>query len=105
MPINSPKTPQQKKSLSYAKDRRNTYRENDKGSRKAIPARKAEENRKVRRKAKQILESTERVDEEATDLIESSLRHDVERIGGWKKAADEPLGKVLSRTMARKRKT
>lgn len=40
-----PKTPQDKKALSYAKDRRNTYGENDKSSRKAIPARKAGESR------------------------------------------------------------
>jgi len=31
------KTPQQKKAESYANDRRNTYGENDKASRKAIP--------------------------------------------------------------------
>jgi hypothetical protein len=30
------KTPQEKKHLSYAKDRRNTYGENSKSSRKAI---------------------------------------------------------------------
>lgn len=34
-------TPQEKKSLSYAKDRRNTYGENSKASRKAIPLSKA----------------------------------------------------------------
>ena len=31
------KSPQEKKALSYAKDRRNTYGENDKSSRKNIP--------------------------------------------------------------------
>lgn len=35
--------PQEKKALSYARDRRNGYGENDKSSRKAIPARKAGE--------------------------------------------------------------
>ena len=101
MPKKSPKTPQQKKSLSYAKDMRNTYGENDKGSRKAIPARKAGENRKVRRNAKQMLERSEHVNEEEADLIESSLKHDIERVGGWTKGADEPLGRILSWKNAR----
>jgi len=96
MATNPPKTPQQKKSLSYAKDMRNIYGENDKSSRKAIPARKASENRKVRRKAKQTLERSEHVNEEKADLIESSLRHDTDRVGGWTIGADQPLGKIVS---------
>lgn len=43
------KTPQEKKALSYAKDRRNSYRENDKASRRLIPKRKAGVNRVYRR--------------------------------------------------------
>jgi hypothetical protein len=78
----SPKTPQDKKSLSYAKDRRNTYGENDKSSRKAIPARKAGESRKVRRKANQVLTVVERLDDDAAAVAESSLKQDIERIGG-----------------------
>lgn len=84
-------SPQEKKSLSYARDRRNSYGENDKASRKAIPARKAGENRKVRRKATQAIGQVERVDEAAAAALESSLKHDIERIGGWTKAADMPL--------------
>jgi hypothetical protein len=86
-----PKSPQQKKRLSYSKDRRNTYGENDKASRKAIPARKAGESRKVRRKARQSLETLDHVDELIAEVVESSLRHDLERVGGWKKSPDEPL--------------
>ncbi len=91
MTVQPPKSPQHKKALSYAKDRRNVYGENDKASRKAIPAQKAAENRKARRKASQALEIVERLDDAATDLLESSLRHDVERVGGWTKDADAPL--------------
>lgn len=90
-----PKTPQDKKALSYAKDRRNTYGENDKASRKAIPARKAGESRKVRRKANQALTVVERLDDEAAAVVESSLKQDVERIGGWTKSPDEPLADYL----------
>lgn len=90
-----PKTPQDKKSLSYAKDRRNVYGENDKASRKAIPARKAGESRKVRRKARQSLGVMDQVAESAADVVESSLRHDLERVGGWKKDPDAPLSEYI----------
>lgn len=91
MSYTKPKSPQEKKALSYAKDRRNGYGENDKSSRKAIPARKAEANRKVRRKARQTADVLDFCDEETAALAESSLRHDLERLGGWKKTPDVPL--------------
>jgi len=90
-----PRSPQVKKVLSYAKDRRNVYGENDKASRKAIPARKAGESRKVRRKARQSLEVIDVADEAKTDVIESSLRQDLERVGGWKKDPDAPLSEFI----------
>jgi len=40
-----PKSPQEKKTLSLQKDRRNSYGNNDKAARTAIPLRKALENR------------------------------------------------------------
>ncbi len=79
------KTPQEKKALSYAKDRRNAYGQNNKASRKAIPACKSSENRKVRRNANQALSSINRLDEESAELSESSLNHDVGHAGVWKK--------------------
>lgn len=91
-----PRTPQEKKALSYEHDRRNTYGQNDKASRKAIPARKARENRKVRRKANQALTVVERLSDETAVIVESSLMHDVERVGGWTKSPDEPLGDLLA---------
>ncbi|WP_194828528.1 hypothetical protein [Nocardia sp. XZ_19_231] len=44
------RSPQEKKSLSYAKDRRNGYGENDKSSRKNIPRNKRIRNRVDRRR-------------------------------------------------------
>ncbi len=90
------KSPQQKKALSYAKDRRNTFGESDKASRKAIPARKAGENRKARRKAGHALAVIDRLDEGVADIVESSLVHDIERVGGWTKSADTPLGDYVA---------
>jgi hypothetical protein len=88
-------SPAEKKALSYARDCRNAYGENDKASRKAIPARKAGEARKVRRKAVQALKIAERVDEAESAVIESALRQDLERVGGWTKAPDVPLGRMI----------
>jgi hypothetical protein len=48
-------TPQEKKRLSYQRDGRNTYGENDKASRKAIPLRKRLRARAVRRKTREQL--------------------------------------------------
>ena len=90
-----PRSPQEKKALSYANDRRNTFGENDKASRKAIPARKAGENRKVRRKARQSVGVLDHADEVAAEVVESSLRHDLERVGGWKKSPDAPLSDYI----------
>lgn len=98
----SSKSPQEKKALSYAKDRRNVFGENDKASRKAIPARKAGESRKVRRKARQSLEGFELADEATADVVESSLRHDLERVGGWTKSPDAPLSEYIG-VQARRR--
>ncbi len=89
------KSPQEKKTLSYAYDRRNGYGENDKSSRKAIPARKAAESRNSRRKAAQAIKEAVIADELTVDIVESSLRHDIERVGGWKKEPDMPLRDFL----------
>jgi ribosomal protein L32 len=92
--------PARKKALSYARDRRNRFGQNDKAARKAIPARKAGESRKSRRKAGhalKVIEVIERADEASATLSESSLAHDIERVGGWTKGPDTPLGEVVHR--------
>lgn len=76
-------TPHQKKALSYARDCRNDFGQNDKASRKAIPRNKATEHRAARRVAK------------------ARLRHDPENAplrvkrGWWRKFPDLPLGADL----------
>ena len=95
-------SPQMKKALSYAHDTRNSFGENDKASRKAIPARKAGENRSSRRKAVQAINSSGQLDEEKVAVLESSLRNDVERVGGWRKKADIPLADFIKRQECRR---
>jgi hypothetical protein len=95
-PSNPTKSPQDKKAFSYAKDGRNSYGENDKASRKAIPRRKALENRDDRRKVVQSLCEIQRWDEAVATLIESSMRHDTNRVGGWTKKPDVPLSQHIA---------
>ncbi len=92
----TPRSPQEKKALSYAKDRRNDFGESDKAARKAIPLRKAMENRQDRRKTAQAMGSLQLLSEEAAELLESSARHDINRVGGWRKSADTPLGEHVA---------
>lgn len=99
MPAKRLLTPQEKKALSLARDRRNTYGNSQKAARKAIPLRKALESRKVRHKNNQAISRADRLDEAALDLAESSARNNVHRLGGWKKGADEPLGVVVGRAL------
>lgn len=96
------KTPQEKKTLSLKKDRRNAYGEHDKGSRKSIPLRKALDNRKVRHRTRQAVAVIDRLDEGAAALVESSARHDVHRVGGWRKAPDQPLGDLVRWTLGKR---
>ena len=92
MPRKRQRSPGEKKALSYAKDRRNCYGENDKASRKAIPLRKAKSHRADRRKAAGALAAYETLGEEAAALTENALVKDVGRFKRWQKAPDRTLG-------------
>ncbi len=90
------KTPQEKKELSYAKDRRNGYGENAKASRKNIPLRKRLINRANRHSAQQALSEalgvTDPSREEAVDQKVASKRPK-----SWRKRPDIPLAEHLER--------
>lgn len=93
------KSPQRKKHESYAKDRRNTYGENAKASRKAIPRRKAAELRVLRRIARAAIgEATAHADLERLDALGPRLKS--KRLRGWRKVPDKPLGTVLPQKLA-----
>ena len=92
------KSPQQKKALSYKKDRRNTYGENTKASRKGIPRKKRRQARAERRLARTAFPPGVTVDLDRIDDVEARLllkRRNVRRL----KSPDEPLGEVLARKL------
>src|SRR4051812_1361795 len=87
-------TPQQKKELSYGKDRRNTYGENSKSSRKNIPLSKALDIRSERRAQDSALaKAIVATNVDQLDAAENTMRATKPR--QWRKSPDEPLGEVL----------
>jgi hypothetical protein len=82
------KSPQEKKALSYVRDRRNDYGENDKGSRKNIPRAKARSHRLVRRVDRTALRDVEA----ALETIPLKRAKPV-----WKKTPDISLGLLVRR--------
>jgi hypothetical protein len=91
----TPKSPPEKKRLSLKKDRRNSYGENDKSSRKNIPLSKALSHRKVRRKAASLEHDWERIDEVTAESRELTLVTPRLQKGRFRKSPDMPLGEIL----------
>lgn len=90
------RTPQEKKRLSYEKDRRNVYGESPHASRTAIPRHKAFRNRANRHLQDQQLRLVgPDTDEELADNGEARLHHHAPKV--WEKVPDQPLGSVLER--------
>ncbi len=83
--------PRKKKEQSLKHDRRNTYGENDKSSRKSIRRRKRLVNQIYRHKVNQVLEGN---DTEAAEGGVAEIRRP-----NWKKSPDEPLGDVLRKDL------
>ncbi|GAT68124.1 hypothetical protein PS9374_03785 [Planomonospora sphaerica] len=95
------RSPQEKKRLSYAKDRRNDYGENDKGSRKNIRRSKRAPHRANRHRVNQVLEAAVgAVDEGAEEEVERRLL--VKRPKSWEKSPDAPLGEIVQYTLRRR---
>ncbi|MFC9894462.1 hypothetical protein ACFVMC_12265 [Nocardia sp. NPDC127579] len=94
-------TPQEKKAYSYAKDRRNTYGENDKASRKNLPRKRARVHRANRQHDAQLLSRTiGPVDAEHADTVE-------QRVLGWRrkrfqKWRDTALGEYVTWQLERR---
>jgi hypothetical protein len=92
------KSPQDKKNASLEHDRRNTYGENAKSSRKNIPRSKQLSHQAERRAAKTPLVSLkENVEEDAAVAAELKVREQVieKKRKGFKKKPDSPLKEVL----------
>lgn len=94
-------TPQEKKRLSYLKDRRNMYGENSKSSRRNIARQKRLRSREERRVGKQGLRvDAGEIDPEWIDTVESRVVK--KRRAAWIKSPDEPLVVVLERKFSRR---
>lgn len=91
-------TPQEKKRLSYLKDSRNTYGENDKSSRKNIRRNKQIVNRANRRLRRQEIAAAAGLP--APEAAENAeVMATGRRPKRWHKQADDPLGAVLLRKL------
>ncbi|GAA4011293.1 hypothetical protein GCM10022247_37070 [Allokutzneria multivorans] len=92
------RSPQEKKALSYERDRRNDYGENDKSSRKNIRRNKQLPNRADRHRERGLLAAaTGPVELEAAERAEIALHSkksmwDTKR---WRKWRDSPLRDVV----------
>jgi hypothetical protein len=96
------RSPQEKKQLSYDKDRRNSYGENDKASRKSIPRNKSRVNRANRHLDRQaLLPSTGIRQPETEDGADERLHRRPRK--GWRKSADETLRQAVGRRLRRRR--
>lgn len=94
-------TPQEKKRRSYSRDRRNTYGENAKSSRKNIARNKRIRVRTERRTAREPLRgAVAGCDESSVDL--AGAKAILKRKKSWKKQPDTPLGIVVKRKLRRR---
>jgi hypothetical protein len=94
------KSPQLKKAMSYGQDRRNTFGENSKASRKNIPLGKARSLRAERRSATTSLRQLPNVLSEdvlTAAELSSTDKAKQQRLRGFKKTPDTPLLLVLER--------
>ena len=95
------KSPQEKKALSYAKDCRNTYGENDKSSRKNVALRKANINCAYRSKINAVLKVADgKVDLAETESIEHKVK--IVKKDKWKKSPDMPLREFVERQLEKR---
>jgi hypothetical protein len=96
-PTRARRSPQEKKRLSYERDRVNTYGQNDKASRSAIRRNKRIDERTLRRATKPLIKKIARAED---DTVNSDTRVSVAtskklRHGRWRKIQDCPIGVLL----------
>jgi hypothetical protein len=99
------KTPQDKKRLSYEHDRRNSYGENHKSSRKNIPRSKCLSHQNERRAVRQALLGAQgsAADEAADEAQSQVLRNGrIKKLKAFRKTPDRPLGEVVVQRLRRR---
>ncbi|MQY04909.1 hypothetical protein [Actinomadura macrotermitis] len=100
----SRRSPQDKKRLSYARDRRDDYGENNKSSRTAIRLNKRFPHRANRHRARQTLHAaTGTPDLERADLAENTLGSRRSKV--WRKVPDRALGDHVEAILMRRIRT
>jgi O6-methylguanine-DNA--protein-cysteine methyltransferase len=99
--MTKPKSPQEKKELSYIRDRRNDYGENAKASRKNIPRAKTNAKRAERHEQNQAVRSAIGAESEE-QLIRAEITATTPKDRWWKKLADTPLGEYLTSKRSRR---
>jgi hypothetical protein len=98
--MSKPRSPQEKKLLSYEKDRRNAYGERGSHSRHAIAGQKACNRRAVRHRADQVLKNIPVTQVDLLDEADVLVKTIPRRL--WGKYPDQPLGKVVKRKLERR---
>lgn len=97
----TPRSPQEKKALSLAHDRRNTFGESTKGARKSIPRNKRLVNQANRQADAQPLRDLRgAVSEDDADRAENRIKGTPRK--RWSKLADAPLGLVIEAKQKRR---
>ena len=97
------RSPQEKKQLSYDRDRRNSYGENDQGSRKSIPRNKRRVSQANRHHDPQALQrATGTRQPEIEDITEQLLHR--RRRKTWRKWPDSTLREVVQRKLRRRQR-
>jgi len=101
------KSPQEKKAQSLKRDRRNTYGENSKASRKLIPRGRQLSHMAERRLISEILghatgQSDDGRAEEADILAKTAIV--VKKHKAFKKTPDSPLGEVIKKKLTKRTK-
>jgi hypothetical protein len=92
------RTPQEKKKLSYERDRRNCYGESPHAARKSIPLRKALRNRANRHYQNQQLDfPPQTLDQDLANTLESQIHHRAPK--EWKKHPDAPLKEIIDKKL------
>ena len=89
-------TPQEKKELSYQKDRRYCYGNSPHGARKSVPSRKRSRNRANRRFVNLLWATIKGyVEVEHYDTVDSQTKHKTPN--NWQKCPDESLKDNIAR--------
>lgn len=96
--MSTSKSPQEKKTLSLAKDRRNMYGESPHSSRKNIKRGKQNQHQEERRTANQalaVISADSSEEQMVAHEVVAETRARLQRLGGFKKVADRPLGDFI----------